>query len=131
MKIGAMINPHCCVCWFTHELWCLIGIGPTTSTAYHPHTDGQTGHVNQEPKQFIHIFTSYKQDNWDKLLPAAQFAYNNDVHSSTQQVPFMTDTGRLPQKSDLHTYPPKPTFVYSLFNMNPCFCAQCRMANRE
>jgi hypothetical protein len=27
---------------------------------------------------------------------AAKFTYNNHVHSSTQQVPFMTDTGRLP-----------------------------------
>ncbi|CAK5267880.1 unnamed protein product, partial [Mycena citricolor] len=32
-----------------------------------------------------------------ELLPAAEFAYNNHVHSSTQQVPFMTDTGRLPR----------------------------------
>jgi hypothetical protein len=28
---------------------------------------------------------------------AAEFTYNNHIHSSTQQVPFMTDTGRLPQ----------------------------------
>jgi hypothetical protein len=40
---------------------------------------------------------SYKQDDWDELLPAAKFAYNNHIHSSTQQVPFMMDTGRLPQ----------------------------------
>src|ERR1700709_2086924 len=25
-----------------------------------------------------------------------EFVYNNHIHSSTQQVPFMTDTGRLP-----------------------------------
>jgi hypothetical protein len=75
----------------------LIGIEPATSTAYHPQTDGQTEHINQELKQFVHIFTSYKQDDWDELLPAAEFAYNNHVYSLTQQVPFMTDTGRLPQ----------------------------------
>jgi hypothetical protein len=35
---------------------------------------------------------SYKQDDWDELLLAAEFAYNNHVHS-----PFMTDTSRLPR----------------------------------
>jgi hypothetical protein len=40
---------------------------------------------------------SYKQDDWDELLPAAEFTYNNHIHSSTQQVPFLTDTGRLPR----------------------------------
>jgi hypothetical protein len=82
---------------FTRELWHLIGIKPATSTAYHPQTDGQTERVNQELEQFVCILTSYKQDDWDELLLAAEFAYNNHIHSSTQQVPFMTDTGRLPQ----------------------------------
>jgi hypothetical protein len=75
---------------FTRKLWRLIGIEPATSTAHHLQTDSQTEHVNQELKQFVRIFMSYKQDDWDELLPAAKFAYNN---SSTQQVPFMTDTG--------------------------------------
>jgi transposase InsO family protein len=78
---------------FTRELWCLIDIEPATSTAYHP----QTERVNQKLEQFIRIFMSYKQDDWDELLPAAEFTYNNHVHSSTQQVPFMTDTGWLPR----------------------------------
>jgi hypothetical protein len=82
---------------FTRELWRLIGIAPATSTAYHPQTDGQTERVNQELEQFVRIFTNYRQDDWDELLPAAEFAYNNHIHSSTQQVPFMTDTGRLPR----------------------------------
>src|SRR6185312_9621290 len=82
---------------FTRELWRLIGIAPATSTAYHPQTNGQTERVNQELEQFVRIFTNYQQDNWDELLPAAEFAYNNHLHSSTQQVPFMTDTGRLPR----------------------------------
>jgi hypothetical protein len=82
---------------FTCKLWRLIGIEPATSTTYHPQTNGQTERVNQELEQFVRIFTSYKQDDWDKLLPAAKFAYNNHIHSSTQQVPFMTDTSHLPR----------------------------------
>jgi hypothetical protein len=76
---------------------CLIGIETATSTAYHPQTDGQTKCVNQELEQLFCIFMSYKQHDWDELLPAAKFAYNNHIYSSMQQVPFMTDTGRLPQ----------------------------------
>jgi hypothetical protein len=76
----------------TQELWCLIGIEPATSTAYHLQTDSQTEQVNQELEQFVRIFTSCKQDDWDKLLPVAEFAYNKHVHSSMQQVLFMMDT---------------------------------------
>jgi hypothetical protein len=30
----------------------------------------------------------------DNLLPSGKFQYNNSVHLSTQQTPFMLDTGR-------------------------------------
>ena len=36
------------VCEFTHELYRLLGICIVASTVYHPQTDGQTKHVNQE-----------------------------------------------------------------------------------
>jgi hypothetical protein len=67
------------------------------STAHHPQTDGQTECVNQELEQFVPIFTSYKQDDWDELLLAAEFAYNNYIYSLMQQVLFIIDTGPLPQ----------------------------------
>jgi len=37
------------------------------------------------------------QDNWNSLIPLAEFAYNNHVHSLTQQTPFFLDTGRHPR----------------------------------
>jgi hypothetical protein len=81
---------------FTCELYRLLGIKLVISTAYHPQTDGQTEHVNQELKGYLQIFTSQRQDDWDKLLPLGKFAHNNHVHSSTQHTPFMIDTGRHP-----------------------------------
>jgi hypothetical protein len=36
------------------------------------------------------------QDNWDELLPMAEFQYNNHIHSSTQQTLFLLDTGQHP-----------------------------------
>src|SRR6185436_16768979 len=47
------------------------------STAFHPQTDGQTERMNQTLEQMLRIYTNYKQDNWNDLLPAAEFAYNN------------------------------------------------------
>jgi hypothetical protein len=68
-----------------------------SSTAYHPQTDGQMERVNQELEQYIRIFVSERQDNWNKILPLGEFQYNNHVHSITQTVPFLIDHGRLPR----------------------------------
>jgi hypothetical protein len=84
------------VAGFMRELYKLLGIKLAMSTAYHPQTDGQTECVNQELEGYLRIFTSRRQDNWDKLLPLGEFSHNNHVHSSTQQTPFMVDTGRHP-----------------------------------
>jgi hypothetical protein len=45
---------------------------------------------------YLRIFTSCRQDDWDDFLPTGEFQYNNTVHSSTQQTPFMADTRRHP-----------------------------------
>jgi hypothetical protein len=82
---------------FTRELYRLLGIKIAASTAYHPQTDGQTERVNQELEQYLRLFVSERQDNWDELLPFAEFQYNNHIHSSTRQTPFMLDTGRDPR----------------------------------
>jgi hypothetical protein len=43
---------------FTCELYKLLGIKLATSMAYHPQTDDQTEHVNQELEGYLRIFTS-------------------------------------------------------------------------
>ncbi|GLB39311.1 putative reverse transcriptase (RNA-dependent DNA polymerase) [Lyophyllum shimeji] len=35
-------------------------------------------------------------DDWDDLLPEAEFQYNNHIYSTTKYTPFMLDTGRNP-----------------------------------
>jgi len=78
---------------FIKELYQLLGIEAATSTAYHPQTDGQTEHVNQELEQYLRIFVRERQDNWYTLLPLAEFSYNNHIHLSMQQTPFLLNTG--------------------------------------
>jgi len=80
------------VATFMKEPYQLLGIEATTSTAYHQQTDGQMEQVNQELEQYLQIFVVERQDNWYTLLPLAEFSYNNHIHSSMQQTPFLLDT---------------------------------------
>ena len=75
------------------ELYRLLGISISALTAYHPQSDGQTEHVNQELEQYIRLFVSERQDDWDTLLPLSEFAYNNHVHSMMQRSPFFLNMG--------------------------------------
>jgi len=82
---------------FMKELYRLLGIEAATSTAYHPQTDRQMERVNQELEQYLRIFVRERQDDWYTLLPLAEFSYNNHIHSSTQQTPFLLDTSQHPR----------------------------------
>ena len=80
----------------TQELYHLLGIKLAATTAYHPQGDIQMERVNQELEQYLRLFVNEREDDWDELLPLAEFQYNNHVHSATQQTPFMLDSGRHP-----------------------------------
>jgi hypothetical protein len=58
------------------------------STAFHPQTDGQTEILNRILEGYLRMYTSLQQMNWAKLLPSAEFAYNNSRNSSTKITPF-------------------------------------------
>ena len=78
------------------ELYRLLGIKLSATTAYHPQGDKQTEWVNQELEQFLHLFINQRQDDWDDLLPFAEFQYNNHIHSATQNIPILLDTCWIP-----------------------------------
>ena len=73
---------------FMHELNRLLGIKTIASTAYHPQTNRQMECVNQELKTYIRMFCNHHQNNWDELLPSAEFAATNHVHLSAQVTHF-------------------------------------------
>jgi hypothetical protein len=81
----------------TRELYRMLGIQLAATTAYHPQGDGQTERVNQELEQYLRLFVNERQDDWDELLLLAEFQYNNHVHSTMQQTPFMLNSGCHPR----------------------------------
>ena len=77
---------------FTSKFWSLLcyflGIKRKLSTAFHPHTDGQTERQNSTMEAYLQAFVNFKQNDWAKLLSMAEFAYNNAKNASTGFTPF-------------------------------------------
>lgn len=86
-----------CGVQFTSKFWkelCLaLDIKNHYSLAYHPQTNGQTERTNQTLEQYLRCFSTFVQDNWASLLPCAEFAFNNAMHSTTKQSRFMPTWG--------------------------------------
>jgi hypothetical protein len=85
---------------FVSEFWDQLNAcwGTTLkfSTAYHPQTDGQTERVNRVVEDMLRAYVSPHHTDWDEFLPAAAFAYNTAVHSSTGAEPLRVCQGWVP-----------------------------------
>ena len=66
-----------------------LGIQLSLSTSFHPQTDGQTERANQTLETYLRHYCSWKQDDWEELLPLAEFAYNSAKHMTTSSSFFM------------------------------------------
>ena len=84
---------------FMRRLHELLRIQPSPTTAFHPQSDGQTERVNQYLEQILRMFTTKRQDDWSDLLPLAEFACNNSIHSATRFSPFYATYGYHPTMS--------------------------------
>jgi len=67
------------------------------STAFHPQTDGQTERLNQTIEAYLRAFVGHEQDNWVRLLPMAEFVYNNSVTTGNGVTPFYANYGFHPR----------------------------------
>jgi hypothetical protein len=84
---------------FWTSLCSLLDVKLKFSTAYHPETDGQTERTNQTLEQYLRLYVAYNQDDWEELLPLAEFAYNNAPHDTTGISPFFANKGFHPRLS--------------------------------
>ena len=67
------------------------------STAFHPQTDGQTEILNRILEHYLRAYTSDEQTNWARLLPTAEYSYNNSRSASTGISPFRAMYGYNPE----------------------------------
>ncbi|QRW04573.1 Retrotransposable element Tf2 protein [Ceratobasidium sp. AG-Ba] len=82
---------------FLRALYAKLGINPKFSTAFHPETDGITERTNQWLEGFLRSFCNYRQDDWVRWLPIAEFCHNNQVNSATGKTAFETIYGLHPR----------------------------------
>ncbi|QRV77028.1 Retrotransposable element Tf2 protein [Ceratobasidium sp. AG-Ba] len=82
---------------FLKALYAKLGINPKFSTAFHPETDGITERTNQWLEGFLRSLCNYRQDNWVRWLPIAEFCHNNQVNSATGKTAFETIYGLHPR----------------------------------
>ncbi|THH12930.1 hypothetical protein EUX98_g9775, partial [Antrodiella citrinella] len=80
---------------FMRSLGELLNIDLHFTSGHHPQADGQTERANQTLEQYLHMYCAYQQDDWDRLLPFAEFAYNNAPSASTGISPFFGNKGYL------------------------------------
>jgi len=81
---------------FFRSLGTLLDITLHFTSGYHPEGDGQTECINQTLEQYIQIYCNYQQDNWSKLLPLVEFAYNNAPSATIGVSPFFANKGYNP-----------------------------------
>lgn len=61
------------------------------SITRHLQTDGASEVMNRMVENFLGCYCEYKQNNWDMLLPAAEFAYNSARSEDFGASPFKID----------------------------------------
>jgi len=70
-----------------------LGIKRSISTAYHPHTVGQTEPMIQLMKAYLRCDCNFEQNDWSELIAMAEYANNNSKHSAPKVSPFYAKYG--------------------------------------
>ena len=58
------------------------------STAFHPHTDGQSERTIQTLEDMLRMCIMDLGGSWNDHLPLVEFVYNNSYHNSIEMAPY-------------------------------------------
>ena len=78
---------------FFHLIGSILRMRLHSTSGRHPSANGQVEHVNSTLEQYLQIYCNYQQNDWSKILPLAEFAYNSAPHASTVVSPFFATKG--------------------------------------
>ena len=92
---------------FWSSLYYFLDIKRRLSTAFYLQIDGQTERQNSTMEAYLRAFVNFKQNNWVRLLPMAEFAYNNAKNASTGFTPFELNCGYHPRVSYEEDFNPR------------------------
>ena len=73
---------------FWSSLCYFFSIKRWLSNAFHVQTNAQTERQNSIIKAYLSNFVNFEQNDWARLLPIAEFAYNNTKNTSTGHTSF-------------------------------------------
>lgn len=82
---------------FWKELMDLCDIQTKMSTSHHPQTDGSSEITNRMIENYLRCFCDHNQQDWDRLLTSAEFAYNSSDIPHMNISPFELDIGWKPK----------------------------------
>lgn len=106
---------------FTSKFWTHLmsrcGIRTQMSSTHHPQTDGSSEIMNRMVENYLRCYCSLRQDDWDELLPAAEFSYNSSKSEELQATPFEIDLGWNP-RGPLDMHLPVDSSVESVAQFN-------------
>lgn len=66
------------------------------SASRHPQTDGSSEITNRMMENYIRGFLYFAQNDWNRLLPSTEFAYESAVSDALGMSPFEFDLGWKP-----------------------------------
>ena len=71
-----------------------MGTRLTTSTAFHPQTDGQSNRTIHVLEDMLRACILDHKGSWEEHFPLVEFAYNNSYQTSIQMAPYEALYGR-------------------------------------
>jgi len=82
---------------FTSDFWKRVmealGISRNLNIAFHPQRHGQMERANATLEQYLLAYCKYQQDDSERLLPIAEFCFNNTQTGTTKITPFFANYG--------------------------------------